>query len=106
VDVQRPATDGIVATGREHELKTWPGPFRRMWDGSKTFEVRWNDRDYQEGDELLLREYSLGTDTYSGRWIKGLVTCIVGDNWGLPPGLVVMAIREVSRGEESLAVSE
>jgi hypothetical protein len=41
----------------KHELKTLPAYFDRLEDGSKTFEVRRDDRGFQMGDELWLREY-------------------------------------------------
>lgn len=41
-----------------HELKTWPDFFERIEDGSKTFEIRRNDRGFQAGDVLRLREYN------------------------------------------------
>lgn len=41
-----------------HELKTHPAYFARLADGSKTFEIRRNDRGYQTGDILLLQEYN------------------------------------------------
>jgi hypothetical protein len=40
-----------------HELKCWPDYFARLADGSKTFEIRKNDRGYQAGDQLEIREY-------------------------------------------------
>lgn len=40
-----------------HELKIWPQYYCRVADGSKTFEVRQNDRGFQPGDEVVLREY-------------------------------------------------
>jgi hypothetical protein len=40
-----------------HELKIWPQYFARVADGSKTFEVRKNDRGFQPNDEVLLREF-------------------------------------------------
>jgi uncharacterized protein DUF3850 len=40
-----------------HELKCWPDYFARLADGSKTFEIRRNDRGYQAGDELVLYRY-------------------------------------------------
>lgn len=41
----------------EHELKLDTAYFARVESGQKTFEIRKNDRDYQVGDTLLLREY-------------------------------------------------
>lgn len=48
-----------------HDLKCLPEYFERLLDGSKTFEVRRNDRGIQLGDELLIREWEPGT-TYVG----------------------------------------
>lgn len=41
----------------KHELKIWPQYYCRVADGSKTFEVRKNDRGFQPGDTLVLQEY-------------------------------------------------
>jgi len=40
-----------------HELKIWPQYYARVKDGSKTFEIRENDRGYQPGDEVILKEF-------------------------------------------------
>lgn len=40
-----------------HDLKTDPVYFQRLVDGTKTFEVRKDDRGYQSGDTLVLREW-------------------------------------------------
>jgi hypothetical protein len=40
-----------------HELKIWPQYFSRVADGSKTFEVRKNDRGFQPGDIVWLKEW-------------------------------------------------
>lgn len=40
-----------------HELKILPQYYCRVKDGSKTFEVRKNDRGFQSGDTVILKEY-------------------------------------------------
>jgi len=41
-----------------HELKTWPSSFAAILSGFKKHEIRVNDRDFREGDELYLREWN------------------------------------------------
>lgn len=77
-----------------HELKTWPRPYRAVKDGTKTFEVRKNDRPYSVGDRLWLREWDPATESYSGDSLTADVTFLLpGGQFGLPPDLCVMAIR-------------
>jgi len=40
-----------------HELKILPSYFSAIMDGRKTFEIRYDDRGYQAGDTVTLREY-------------------------------------------------
>lgn len=46
----------------KHELKIWPQYYCRVADGSKTFEVRKNDRGFQPGDSVELREWDPNKD--------------------------------------------
>ena len=83
----------------EHDLKVWPEFFQAIEDGIKTFEIRKNDRDYQVGDTLRLREYSPGPDEYTGRERRELVVyMIAGDDpmgfaFGLRDGFVCIGLE-------------
>jgi hypothetical protein len=79
--------------GRVHELKTWPEFFSAILDGRKPFEIRENDRDFDVGDVLHLREWEPDRCAYTGRETRVRVTYFVGRGaWGLPPNLCVMGI--------------
>jgi hypothetical protein len=54
-----------------HELKTWPQYFQRVKDGSKTFEVRKNDRGFQLGDSVVLREWDPNSENSTAITPKG-----------------------------------
>lgn len=82
----------------EHALKCWPEYFQSLWDGTKTLELRLNDRDFAVGDTLLQREYEPVTRFYSGRWLRCRVTHIVTGPW-LAPGHIAMSVKEEARGE-------
>jgi hypothetical protein len=49
----------------EHELKTDPDVFQKTWNNKKSFEIRKDDRNFQEGDILFLRETK-----YTGKQMK------------------------------------
>jgi len=74
-----------------HELKTWPVAFELARIGAKMFEIRKNDRNFQVGDELLLREYELETAHYTGREIMRAITCVV-TGWGIPDDICVLGV--------------
>lgn len=60
-----------------HELKCWPCFFDAVATGYKTFEVRKNDRNFQPGDVLTLREYDSMDHVYSGRETRKIVTYVL-----------------------------
>jgi len=65
-----------------HDIKILSEYFNAVADGSKPFEVRRNDRDYQVGDTLLLREGNHAEDVIDPPCVpcyhcKG---CIFGHN--------------------------
>ena len=86
----------------DHELKTVPAYFEPLLRGEKTFEVRRDDRGFQKGDTLWLREFTPNARTpqqqYSGRWVLATVDWILtGGQMGVEPGYVVMSITAKKR---------
>jgi hypothetical protein len=68
----------------DHELKSWPKFFQAVWDVDKKFEIRNNDRNFQVGDCLFLREYDpdAKANAYSGRELYLRVTYLMYlSNW-------------------------
>jgi hypothetical protein len=76
-----------------HELKTYPEYFRAVWKGNKTFEVRRNDRDFKQGDGLLLKEWDPETGEYSGVWICKRITYILNDPGYCKEGFVILGLK-------------
>ncbi len=59
---------------KTHELKCWPEFFESIWAGDKTCEVRKNDRLFETGDQIWLREYAPSLAAYTGREILVEIT--------------------------------
>lgn len=102
-----------------HDLKCIPPYFDDILAGRKPFEVRKNDRNYEVGDHLRLREWRQPVvvptwrvplrlddelvvdvppppdDGYTGREVTVEVTYMIGGPSFLPDGVVAMGIRPV-----------
>jgi hypothetical protein len=86
----------------EHELKTDSEVFRESENGCKDYEIRFNDRDFQLGDILILREtVYTGAQMangealiYTGRILR---RCVVSklEGYGLKPGWVIMGVSRL-----------
>ena len=72
-----------------HDLKVWPEFFAALWDNTKSFEWRKDDRDYRVGDTLILREWSEATG-YTGRGTKRTIAYILRQRFGVPDGFAVL----------------
>jgi hypothetical protein len=73
-----------------HELKVLPKYFLAISEGRKAFELRKDDRGFEVGDLLKLREWD-GND-FSGRFVFCKVTYILKDFQGLESDYVILGI--------------
>lgn len=94
---------------REHILKTWPNYWEATRDGRKKFEWRKDDRGYEVGDVLVLRQWdpapcrtgvgvngfvSLSrVDALQFMDLRVVVTYILRGMHGVPPDYCVMGIE-------------
>jgi hypothetical protein len=86
---------------RRHELKTDPEPFGAVWSGHKRAEFRRDDRPFEVGDDLLLREFDQPSGAYSGREVVASITHIIRGSesrYGIPEGFAMLSVRANWRG--------
>ena len=77
----------------KHKLKTLQPFFEAVRLGKKRFEVRKNDRGYEEGDTLELIECREQDSEPTGRAITCVVDYVLdGGRFGVETGYVVMSI--------------
>lgn len=79
-----------------HELKILPEYFLEVVNGNKTFEVRKNDRDFQIGDYVTLREYNIETNEYTGRQINVKITYVLDNPNYCKEGFVIFSFSVLS----------
>lgn len=91
-----------------HDLKTWPQFYAAVADGSKPFEARENDRQFNVGDTLNLREWDPATREYTGRSTQRRVSYVLqGGAFGIERGHCIMGLaalthRDADVGREEL----
>lgn len=76
-----------------HELKIAPEYFEKVLSKEKTFEFRYNDRNYQVGDILNLKEYDNGEYTGRERYVE--ITYILQNFEGLQPDYAILSIKPI-----------
>ena len=79
----------------EHELKILPQFYNGIASHKKTFEIRKDDRDYQEGDRIVLREFD--GQEYTGRKTRRVITYVLRDakKYGLADGFCILGIQPI-----------
>lgn len=85
---------------RIHELKTWTDLYPAIESNAKRVEIRFNDRDFEAGDLLLLREYDPKEELHTGRSCWRRVTHVLqGGRFGLESLYVAMSLEVVDPAE-------
>lgn len=91
-----------------HHLKSWPEFFEPVARGLKLFELRRDDRNFQTGDHIILREYNPGTNSYTGREITKRVSYVmrglgsvgtIAPYKGLSMGYAILGLEESSSAQ-------
>jgi len=81
---------------KTHELKTWPEYFREVRSGAKPFEARKDDRGFEVGDTVVLREYEPdGEGRYTGDFEARVITYILRGTSHLAPGHCILGFGKV-----------
>ncbi len=75
-----------------HTLKTIPPYFKAILNDTKKFEIRKNDRYFKVGDILILAEYSMVNQKYTGRELTRVVTYIT--DYQQKEGYIVMSLEK------------
>lgn len=78
-----------------HALKILPQYFKCVKNGTKTFEIRKNDRDFRKGDILRLYEYDKMKRLYTGRVCEVTVLYVLKNCDGLNKDYCIMSIKQI-----------
>lgn len=84
----------------QHKLKTIGRYFDAIANGSKTFEIRKNDRAFQTGDELILErweetEYGLRRSSPIQLAAMKITYLLQGGQFGIEPQYCVLGFKKV-----------
>jgi hypothetical protein len=91
---------------KTHKVKILPVYYNRIIAFQKTFEIRKNDRDYQIGDELILREFDQFSQEYTGRECHTRIIYVEFFPKGLQKNYVVLGIKVKQLKNETPSIPE
>lgn len=81
-----------------HALKTDNKIFQQSWDEKQYFQIRFDDRNYHVGDDLLLLETLYSAEKmksgkpleYTGRIVEARISCKIKGEYGLKEGWCIL----------------
>lgn len=82
----------------EHKLKIKSEHYINVINGTKTAEIRYNDRNYQVDDILILNEID-ENGNFTGNKCSVIVTHVLDDNQYLQNGYVMLSFRMFYSGD-------
>ena len=74
-----------------HKIKVDPIYYESLLNGSKLFELRYNDRNYKVDDHLIIYEFENGQTL--GRALRFKVTFVLSNYCGLLDGYVILSLQ-------------
>ena len=103
-----------------HELRCWPALFEPVWSGAKPFDIRYDDRGFQRGDRVTIREYDRsgcccpgdghageaippGCRGWTGRMVRAVIgfvaahAPVAGGRGAIGNGLVVFSLVDIEQ---------
>ena len=85
-----------------HFLKVVPEYFEALAEGKKGFEIRKDDRDYKEGDNLVLEEYNPEKREYTGRCLTRKIIYVLRnvEQYGLREGFCILQIEKLHKNHK------
>lgn len=86
-----------------HELKTWPIYFEAILTEEKPFEARKDDRGFEVGHDLRLREWNPENSQYTGREIITGITYVLRGTEHVGRGYCVLGLSGGGRSQKSLS---
>lgn len=77
-----------------HALKTWPEYFKLIEAGTKTFELRKDDRPFGMGDDIILQEWDPDKKEYTGKEMSFIIGYIYrGTEFGMKKGYCIISLK-------------
>ena len=82
------------AKRKVHEVKIIPRFIKAVASGKKPFEIRYNDRNYQEGDKLILKGWDNNAQVYTGEVVDCVITFVLrGGQFGIETRYAALGLK-------------